>query len=139
MADDGEQYHWVPLESNPSMLTEFAKKIGLGDELVFSDCMGLDEALLCMVPRPCYAVIFLFPCSKMYQAQGERTPASPDVSPNVYFMQQFVSNACGSIAVIHTLLNNRSNITLTPGMTLPSFPLFLPNSSSLFLFYFFIF
>jgi ubiquitin carboxyl-terminal hydrolase L3 len=116
MADSG--FHWVPLESNPEMLNEFARKIGLSGDHAFRDCFGLEDDLLCMIPQPCHAVIFLFPCTKMYEAQGERTPASAEASQSAYFMKQFVSNACGSIAVIHCLINNRQQLSITPGMFL---------------------
>ena len=29
-----------------------------------------------------------------------------NVSPNVYFMKQFLSNACGTIALMHSVANN---------------------------------
>lgn len=110
MAD--ESFHWIPLESNPDMLTAFARRIGLETtDLVFSDCVSVDPELLFMVPRPCRALIFLFPCANMYRAQGERVSAHP-VSDKVYFMKQLVSNACGSIAVIHSLLNAREHLQI---------------------------
>lgn len=109
---DGQSFHWIPLESNPDMLTAFARRIGLeSSDAVFSDCVSIDPELLFMVPRPCRALIFLFPCTNMYKAQGERPSALP-VSDKVYFMKQLVSNACGSIAVIHALINSRQHLAI---------------------------
>jgi ubiquitin carboxyl-terminal hydrolase L3 len=38
---------WVPLESNPDVLNEFAKKIGArADKYIFHDVYGFDEVWL---------------------------------------------------------------------------------------------
>ena len=34
------------------------------------------------------------------------------VSPNVYFMRQTVGNACGTIGLLHAVLNNRELIQM---------------------------
>lgn len=42
--------------------------------------------------------------------QAARTP--PDYSQSIYFMRQTVGNACGSIAVIHSIANNLEKFQL---------------------------
>ena len=37
---------WIPLESNPDMLTAFARAVGLPQEYRFVDIWGVDEELL---------------------------------------------------------------------------------------------
>lgn len=34
--------------------------------------------------------------------------AGQEVSDKVYFMKQFVGNACGTVALIHAIANNRN-------------------------------
>jgi ubiquitin carboxyl-terminal hydrolase L3 len=105
---------WIPLESNPQMLSQFARKIGASKDFGFSDCYGLDDDMLAWVPKPVLGFIFLFPSRAMKEAKksnddGDDVQHSND--SNVYFMEQRVGLACGSIATIHTLLNNADNVT----------------------------
>jgi len=56
--------HWVPLESNPEMLTNFARKVGLPGNAEFVDVYGTDPELLGMVEGQCLAVTLLFGCTE---------------------------------------------------------------------------
>jgi Ubiquitin carboxyl-terminal hydrolase, family 1 len=106
---------WIPLESNPDMLNAFAQKIGGSSRFGFADCWSLDEEMLAMIAQPVLGLIFLFPSSAMREAkQAEASKANAEkgenaknaISENLFFMEQIVGNACGSIAVLHTLINN---------------------------------
>jgi len=116
MADSKKTY-WVPLESNPAVLTEFALKLGTPEEFGFSDCIGLDEELLSFVPQPCLAVILLYPYSKMKSIRATTNKDKPEVpeGTNSYFMKQLVGNACGTVAIVHSLANNRERIQFKDG------------------------
>ena len=35
-----------------------------------------------------------------------------DVSPNVYFMKQTIGNACGTVAIVHSIANNMDVLEL---------------------------
>ncbi|XP_030056462.1 ubiquitin carboxyl-terminal hydrolase isozyme L3 isoform X2 [Microcaecilia unicolor] len=81
----------------------------------FVDVYGLDAELLSLVPRPVCAVLLLFPVTEKYalfraeeeekiKAQGQ------EVSTSVYFMKQTISNACGTIGLIHAVANNRDKL-----------------------------
>jgi len=114
-----EEY-WIPLESNPAVLTEFAEKLGTPAEWGFSDCFGLDDELLSFVPHPCLALILLFPCSKIGALREGKsyvntTPLPDNVvnSSDFYFMKQLVGNACGTVAIVHAIANNRSRLNLS--------------------------
>merc|ERR1740139_894439 len=107
-----EKIDWVPLESNPEMLSEFARSIGMPAKgFEFVDIYGTDPELLGMVPPGTLAVTLLFESSenirKVKQDQKAQIEAKGQtVSPNIRYMKQYVGNACGTIATIHALANN---------------------------------
>jgi len=102
--------HWVPLESNPEMLTKFACSIGMPEKWEFTDVFSLD--LLDMVPPGAVAVTLLYDSSRdpmrkfKAQQREELQKAGQKISPNLKYMRQYVGNACGTIATIHSLANN---------------------------------
>lgn len=109
---------WLPLESNPDVITEFASKIGLNvSECGFYDIYGLDDELLMMVPQPVLAVLLLFPITKESEeaakkADAEGAASQGPVPPSLYYMKQTISNACGTIAMLHSLGNNRDKLPI---------------------------
>jgi len=103
--------HWVPLESNPDVLNDFATKVGLPGGYEFVDVYGVDEELLCMVPSPCLAVTLLFGSSdnlrEAKRTQREQIEASGQkVSSELVYLKQYIGNACGTIACVHSIANN---------------------------------
>ncbi|KAI0565281.1 Ubiquitin carboxyl-terminal hydrolase 1 [Gracilaria domingensis] len=96
---------WIPLESNPEVLTKFGHALGLSPVLSFCDVWSLD--LLDMVPSPQYAVILLFPLTdKIVAAEAEvASRYETDSSKQPFFCKQTIGNACGTIAVLHAALN----------------------------------
>ncbi|XP_069701209.1 ubiquitin carboxyl-terminal hydrolase isozyme L3 [Periplaneta americana] len=84
------------------------------------DVYGLDSDLLATVPRPVLAVLLLFPCSDKYDEhkaiqEAEVSEKGQTVSDNVYYLKQVVTNACGTIALIHSVANNADEIQLGDG------------------------
>lgn len=101
---------WIPLESNPETLTAQAHKLGMSKDAAFADVFGLEPDLLSMLPGPCLALLLLFPITDNTRKSDEAEKARIEkegqvVSPNVYFMKQTISNACGTIALLHALGN----------------------------------
>ena len=118
---------WLPLESNPVLMTKYIHNLGVGEEWNINEIYGLDEDLLAMVPQPVLAVLLLFPLSEssekhrlemieqMEKAEkegGKEEKEKQTVLSSVYHMKQTVGNACGTIALIHALLNNLSSLSL---------------------------
>jgi len=109
--------HWVPLESNPDVLNAFATRAGLPSDWEFVDVFGVDPELIAMVPPTCVAVTLLFQCSpalaRFSEAQRLRIERKGQVvRPGLVYLKQYIGNACGTIACIHSLANNAKALGL---------------------------
>ncbi|XP_071949448.1 ubiquitin carboxyl-terminal hydrolase isozyme L3-like isoform X3 [Antedon mediterranea] len=112
MSQPPQKSRWLPLESNP----DFAQKLGMPKEWQYVDIYSLD--LLDIVPKPVAAVLILFPISKKYEdfCKEEQTKIKQDgqeVSPNLMFIKQTIGNACGTIALLHSIANNTEKMQLS--------------------------
>eukprot|EP00775_Hariotina_reticulata_P001552 gene1552-1891_t len=118
---------WLPLESNPEVMTEFASRIGLDtSQVAFHDIFGLDPELLAMVPQPVLAVLLLFPITQASeeadkQADAARGDAASSYPQQLYYMKQTIGNACGTIAMLHSFGNNLDKLSIAPGSFLERF------------------
>lgn len=111
---------WLPLESNPAVMNKFLTGLGVPGSWTIHDVYGLDTELLAMVPQPVGAVILLYPFTDKFEEhknkqEDELEAAAQVVSEDVYFMKQCVGNACGTVALIHAIANNRDKIDLGDG------------------------
>ncbi|KAH7397412.1 hypothetical protein BKA66DRAFT_566522 [Pyrenochaeta sp. MPI-SDFR-AT-0127] len=116
---------WVPLENNPDVMSNLAHRLGLSEKLVFRDIYSLTEpSLLALVPRPVYALLFLFPGTEIFNkcfeeeqaAQQEYTGCGPD-EPVIWY-KQAIGHACGLIGLLHCLSNGEAANHITPGSDL---------------------
>mmetsp|Transcript_54582 Transcript_54582/g.119677 ORF Transcript_54582/g.119677 Transcript_54582/m.119677 type:complete len:222 (+) Transcript_54582:74-739(+) len=101
---------WLPLESNPDVLTQYAHKLGMPGNLSFAEILSTEDWALDMVPKPVHAVVFLFPISeiseKHSQEQGDKLAAEGQtVAESLWYTKQTVGNACGTIGVLHAVAN----------------------------------
>ncbi|XP_060065228.1 ubiquitin carboxyl-terminal hydrolase isozyme L3-like [Ylistrum balloti] len=65
-----------------------------------------------MVPQPVLAVMLLFPITEKSKA----TPIGEvDMSSDAYFVKQTIGNACGTVAIVHALANNKDEIKFIDG------------------------
>ena len=111
---------WVPMESNPDVWNSFLTSLGVESKWRFTDVWGLDPEMLAMVPQPVAAVILLYPISENTEKFGrEKVASSGAISDEVFFMKQTVGNACGTVGIVHSLLNNTNRIDV--GDTLKTF------------------
>lgn len=119
MADSARTSNWVPLESNPDVLTRFARALGLPDGWCFSDVWSPDPDVLAFVPAPRHAVVFLFPLSPAIlekDAERAKSAVAPSAdAPAPYFCRQTIGNACGTIALLHSVVNAADALALRTG------------------------
>ncbi|KAJ1621143.1 peptidase C12, ubiquitin carboxyl-terminal hydrolase [Pavlovales sp. CCMP2436] len=121
LASLGSSSAWLPLESNPKIFDAFGQKIGLPEDWGFFDVLGLDEELLGeeLLPKPCSALILLFPCIDEVMARRRVPPPQPNppLTDDITFVSQHAEagNACGTIATIHAIINSRHAFELGRG------------------------
>ncbi|RXK38291.1 ubiquitin carboxyl-terminal hydrolase L3 [Tremella mesenterica] len=114
---------WVPLESSP----EWARSLGLPPSpLSFQDLFSLDVEFLQFIPKPVKAVLLLFPSRGELHEARKREEASGEGEwdgSGVWWIKQTIPNACGSIGLLHALLNLPSEgaYALTPDSPLLRF------------------
>lgn len=99
---------WLPLESNPEVMTNFLVDIGMSAEWSVVDLIGIDDDVLGFVPQPVAAVILLYPPS----VHDSDEDGDPSCNETVCFMKQVIRNACGTIALLHGVGNNLDKIQL---------------------------
>lgn len=111
-ASSRREKHWVPLESNPDLINKYLGQLGLPPHWTVTEIFGLDESLLDMVPQPVRAVILVYPITANSEAFNESEAQSVAQSQRsidsdgVFYVKQTVGNACGTIALIHSILND---------------------------------
>lgn len=115
---------WLPLESNPDVMNKFLHNGGVPSEWGIVDVIDLDA--LQSVPQPVVAVLLLFPGGEKYEEyvkqEAERIQSEGQtVSEDVYFMNQVIKNACGTIALVHSIANNTDKIKLDEESVLQHF------------------
>ncbi|KAF0297357.1 Ubiquitin carboxyl-terminal hydrolase isozyme L3 [Amphibalanus amphitrite] len=111
---------WLPLESNPEVMNSFLYNLGLSAKWAVTDVFGMEPELLAMVPQPVAAVLLLYPLTEVAQTaaanEDNKIKAEGQVmSPKLYFMRQTISNACGTVALMHALANNQEALELSSG------------------------
>lgn len=106
MTTPGKEQRWFPLESNPTLMNSYVSKLGFStNEYHFVDVFSTESWALEMIPQPVAAVLVLYPLTEKMEA-GE--PTLLDHAPpnhDVWFIHQRIGNACGTIGLLHALLN----------------------------------
>ncbi|KAF3936074.1 hypothetical protein ABW20_dc0105112 [Dactylellina cionopaga] len=119
---DVKRIAFIPLESNPDTFNSLARKLGLSDKLSFVDVFSLVEPdLLAFIPRPVHALILIFPTSDdpAKQDHDAYTNATTTHEGPVLFIKQTIKNACGLMALLHSVLNgNVAKKHIVPGSNL---------------------
>ncbi|XP_026494749.1 ubiquitin carboxyl-terminal hydrolase isozyme L3-like [Vanessa tameamea] len=110
----------IPLESNPEVMNKFLQKLGVPNKWGMVDVMGLEPEMLSWVPKPVIALTLLFPVSDAYEQHKQKEEndilsTGQEVSCNLFYMKQNISNACGTVALVHGVANNTDHIQLNDG------------------------
>lgn len=97
-------------------------KLGLSDELEFYDVYSLDEPeLLSHIPRPAHALLVIIPLTKAWDQERKAEDASKEdytgsgENEPVIWFKQTIGNACGSIGLLHSVINGPAKGHILPG------------------------
>ncbi|KAK5999470.1 hypothetical protein QM012_005471 [Aureobasidium pullulans] len=114
-------------ENNPDVMNRLAAKLGLSSSLQFYDVYSLDEPeLLTHIPRPALALLVIIPLTVAWdrdrkaedENKGEYTGHGAD-EPVIWF-KQTIGHACGSIGLLHSLINGPAVDFIKPDSDLAS-------------------
>ncbi|EEY16264.1 ubiquitin carboxyl-terminal hydrolase YUH1 [Verticillium alfalfae VaMs.102] len=112
-------------ENNPDVMNQLAATLGLSSDLEFYDVYSLDDPeLLAHIPRPALALLVIIPLTPAWdqsrQAEDadkeDYTGSGPD-EPVIWF-KQTIGHACGSIGLLHSLINGPAMDFIKPGSDL---------------------
>jgi ubiquitin carboxyl-terminal hydrolase L3 len=99
--------HWLPLESNPDVLTAYAERLGMNEgQYRFEDVLAFEDWAIEMIPQPIVGAVFLFPLLPGDAGDPLESSATCDSSSDLFFTRQTIGNACGTIAILHLLANS---------------------------------
>ncbi|EWC45431.1 hypothetical protein DRE_00830 [Drechslerella stenobrocha 248] len=118
---ENKRVAFIPLESNPSTFTSLARNLGLSEGLSFADVYSLtDEDLLAFIPRPAHALILIYPTSDDPAKRNDNAYVDARETPDgpVLYIKQTIKNACGLMALLHSVLNGSARKHITPGSNL---------------------
>jgi ubiquitin carboxyl-terminal hydrolase L5 len=105
---------WDTVESGPEVLTEMLESLGVKGVEV-EELWALDKELV--EPLKPYALFFLFKWKKsLYKSTGAAAipPEDQALIDSCYFARQTVSNACCTLALLHSLFNTEKKLELGP-------------------------
>ncbi|KAJ0050872.1 hypothetical protein NL108_009271 [Boleophthalmus pectinirostris] len=108
---------WTPMEINPEMMD----KLGVGGNWRFVDVLGLEGDQLSAVPKPCCALMLLFPLTQQHESFRQQQADKVAADSGVYFLKQTVGNSCGTIALLHSVGNNKGKMTFNDSSALKKF------------------
>uniref|UniRef100_G3PYB9 Ubiquitin carboxyl-terminal hydrolase n=1 Tax=Gasterosteus aculeatus aculeatus TaxID=481459 RepID=G3PYB9_GASAC len=112
---------WTPMEINPEVGLNMMINLGVGESWRFSDVLGFEKDQLSAVPKPCCALMLLFPLTQQHESFRQQQADSVTDGSGVYFLKQTASNSCGTIAMLHAVANNKSKMSFEGGSALKKF------------------
>jgi ubiquitin carboxyl-terminal hydrolase L3 len=100
-----EGQHWLRLVNDPSILNSYIDKLGFDTSLYeLTDVLSPESWAQAMIPQPVAAVIMFYPLTDVQLEHHRMEHVSP-ASDDVWFIKEHIENACGTIALLHALLN----------------------------------
>ena len=100
-------FQWPPLESDPEIFNNYTNSLGLDDSLKFQELYSLDYKEMQVIETPVISLIVSYE-KKVPFALEDIHKKGKNFLP--FFMKQteILDNACGLIAILHSLGNNIS-------------------------------
>jgi ubiquitin carboxyl-terminal hydrolase L3 len=102
-------------------MNALAAKLGLSNSLEFHDVYSLDpHEDLAQIPRPALALLVIIPLTKPWAQNRENEDANKGpytgcgAEESVIWFKQTIGNACGSIGLLHSLINGPAVDFITP-------------------------
>ena len=110
---------WVPLESNPEAINKYTKRLGMPEDSPFAwfELFSCEEWAQGMVPGPHHAVMLNFPIVEAVLADEAKERETIEANgqtldDGIFFTNQTVGNACGTVGIIHAVSNNQPKIAV---------------------------
>ena len=106
-----------------------ALKLGLSPDLQFHDIYSLTEpSLLSLIPRPVHALLVILPLTPTWHANRVAEDENKDEDGgygkgeekkwgDVVWFKQTIGHACGSIGLLHCVINGEARKYIEPGST----------------------
>lgn len=113
-SSSGSKKRWFPLESNPALINSYIEKLGYDTSLYeFVDVFSTEDWALDMIAQPVAAVLMLYPLTKNQTSNTQDDVVATDaMQDKVWFTKQRIGNACGTIGLLHAILNAPEAIRL---------------------------
>ncbi|TGO56185.1 hypothetical protein BCON_0081g00280 [Botryotinia convoluta] len=112
---------FTKLENKSEVMNALAIKLGLSPALKFYDvCSFTGTDSLKNIPRPVYALLFSMPFTSTWEsitrAKEMAKPPYKGSGPNqpVIWFKQAIAGACGSMGLLHCLLNGQAHRYILP-------------------------
>ncbi|XP_028300194.1 ubiquitin carboxyl-terminal hydrolase isozyme L1 [Gouania willdenowi] len=112
---------WAPMELNPEMLNKLMASLGVDGTWSFVDVLGFEGDQLSAVPKPCCALMLLFPLTQQHESFRAKQADKVIGGSELYFLKQTASNSCGTIALLHAVANNSDKMKFGSGSVLKKF------------------
>lgn len=118
-ANNKEVFQWPPLESDPEIFNNYLHKLGLSEGYIFGELFGLDEEMFCMVEGTPVSIIVNYERAENKKTYKDDDKLDSSKVPFYMLQQGSLDNACGVIAALHSIGNNK--IELNTGSILERF------------------
>lgn len=116
----------TPLSNDPTAITEYLVNIGVKEgSFNVNEVFSFDEEMLGFIPES-FAYIFLFEYSDYFSERHKDDKEPTKKCP--FHMRQYVGNTCGTVALLHSIVNNQDLLSFTEGSWISNF---LPNCGKL--------
>jgi ubiquitin carboxyl-terminal hydrolase L3 len=104
-------FNWPPLESDPQIFSDYIQSIGADSSISFQEIYSLDYKEMQVIESPVYAVVISYERAVPYQWNQNNFKESNYVP---FYMKQteVLDNACGLIAMLHSVGNNLENLSI---------------------------